>query len=126
MRPSRMVLASRMVMRVMTLMHMFEMTLALGLGTSLVTLWRVWTPLQYMQTAQHNRPPWSCEIRGLRDADELIVLGFFLKVSHFTFRMIFCALLLVTYLLVARPRSAPADLSARRLLWQFACNIRMV
>jgi hypothetical protein len=78
-----------MVMRVMTLMHMFEMTLALGLGTSLVTLWRVWTPLQYMQTAQHNRPPWSCEIRGLRDADELIVLGFFLKVSHFTFRMIF-------------------------------------
>lgn len=28
-------------------MHMFEMTLALGLGTSLVTLWRVWTPLQY-------------------------------------------------------------------------------
>ena len=107
-------------------MHMFEMTLALGLGTSLVTLWRVWTPLQYMQTAQHNRPPWSCEIRGLRDADELIVLGFFLKVSHFTFRMIFCALLLVTYLLVARPRSAPADLSARRLLWQFACNIRMV
>ena len=80
---------ARMVMRVMTLMHMFEMTLALGLGTSLVTLWRVWTPLQYMQTAQHNRPPWSCEIRGLRDADELIVLGFFLKVSHFTFRMIF-------------------------------------
>ena len=117
---------ARMVMRVMTLMHMFEMTLALGLGTSLVTLWRVWTPLQYMQTAQHNRPPWSCEIRGLRDADELIVLGFFLKVSHFTFRMIFCALLLVTYLLVTRPRSAPADLSARRLLWQFACNIRMV
>ena len=37
MRPSRMVLASRMVMRVMTLMHMFEMTLALALG--LAPLW---------------------------------------------------------------------------------------
>jgi hypothetical protein len=115
-----------MVMRVMTLMHMFEMTLALGLGTSLVTLWRVWTPLQYADCTTDPPGPACCEIRGLRDADELIVLGFFLKVSHFTFRMIFCALLLVTYLLVARPRSAPADLSARRLLWQFACNIRMV
>ena len=112
-----------MVMRVMTLMHMFEMTLALGLGTSLVTLWSLDSTAV---CRLHNRPPWSCEIRGLRDADELIVLGFFLKVSHFTFRMIFCALLLVTYLLVTRPRSAPADLSARRLLWQFACNIRMV
>jgi hypothetical protein len=65
--------------------------LGLGLGTSLVTLWSLDSTLALLCADCTTDPPLVLRDKGaLRD--ELIVLGFFLKVSHFTFRMIFCAL----------------------------------